>query len=137
MLGRGSIQSSMRPLLALRRIIVPAVAVVLTTTSTAAADVSSPANSFTDSVGVNAHFYYGGTLYTSNFAGVKARLQEAGIKHIRDLYHVNDSGFNARVNDLAAAGIRFNFVIDRRYHGATSYAGALDSLLAGVPAAVE
>jgi hypothetical protein len=45
--------------------------------------------------------------------------------------------FNTKVNDLAASGIKFNFVLDRRYHGATSAGAALDSLQASVPNAAE
>ncbi|MGC8715248.1 MAG: PA14 domain-containing protein, partial [Leptodesmis sp.] len=46
-------------------------------------ETAKPAASFIDSIGVNTHIRYYDTAY-GNYSLIKQRLQELGVKHIRD-----------------------------------------------------
>lgn len=74
-----------------------------------AAEVARTAYSFVDSIGVNTHIHYYDTAY-GNYPLVKQRLQELGVRHIRD--GGSDPTWIQRINDLASAGIRSTIVID-------------------------
>ena len=43
-----------------------------------------PADSFVESIGVNVHWGYDNTVYNSGFSTLKDRLNELGIRHLRD-----------------------------------------------------
>src|SRR5690349_14849382 len=58
-------------------------AALLASVPAASADTARPADSFVDSVGVNVHLTYGDTAY-GNFSLVRRRLDELGVRHIRD-----------------------------------------------------
>jgi len=71
---------------------------------------ATPADAFVDSIGVNIHLHYNDTIY-GDFAKVKSAFAEVGVRHVRD--GLVDSGWQPyfeRVNELAAAGIRFTFI---------------------------
>jgi len=71
---------------------------------------ATPADAFVDSIGVNIHLHYNDTIY-GDFPKVKAALAETGVRHVRD--GLVDSGWQPyfdRVNELAAAGLRFTFI---------------------------
>ena len=71
---------------------------------------ATSADAFVDSIGVNIHLHYNDTIY-GDFAKVKSALAEVGVRHVRD--GLVDSGWQPyfeRVNELAAAGIRFTFI---------------------------
>ena len=100
----------------------------------ASADVVKPksAGSFRDSVGVVTHVVYFDTAY-ANWPRVVARLDELGVRHLRDGLYGNPSpawrDWNQRyfeAVDLAAAhGMRFNFIVGKPgFPG-----GTLDQLL--------
>ncbi len=79
-----------------------------------AAEVKArPADAFVDSVGVNIHPAYNDTPYVPEFATVLQRLQELGIRHLRDeLRDFPDrQGQYQRLNQLAAAGFGSTLVI--------------------------
>ncbi len=67
------------------------------------------AASFLDSVGINTHIHYYDTSY-SNFSLIKQRLQELGIRHIRD--GGSDPTWIQRINELAGVGIKSTIVVD-------------------------
>lgn len=70
------------------------------------------ADSFVDSIGVAVHLRYKHTPY-ANYSGIiKPRLQELGIRHIRD--GGKDSTFYQKLNDLATIGIKSTLVMDPR-----------------------
>lgn len=76
------------------------------------------ARAFVDTIGVNTHLFYVGTAY-GNFAMVKKRLAELGIRHIRDgLDPGRTRRFAARVNRLGADGIRSTLIACRVTQGA-------------------
>lgn len=76
----------------------------------ASAATPADARAFVDSIGVNTHLHYSNTIY-NDFVMVKQRLQELGVRHVRDQFdparrqYVFD-----RVNNLAAAGIKSTLI---------------------------
>lgn len=72
-------------------------------------ETAKPAASFIDSIGVNTHIRYYDTAY-GNYSLIKQRLQELGVKHIRD--GGSDPTWIQRINDLASVGIKSTLVID-------------------------
>lgn len=84
----------------------------LFTNSRTARETARSAYSFIDSMGVVTHLRYLDTSYVNYDGIIKPRLQELGIRHIRD--GGSDAGFFYRVNDLANSGIRSTLVIDPR-----------------------
>jgi hypothetical protein len=44
----------------------------------------SPAGAFVDSIGINVHFNYYGSIYTNQTPLILTRLQQLGIRHLRD-----------------------------------------------------
>src|SRR5436190_18206886 len=79
------------------------------------AEVSTPAfaDRFADSVGVNVHLLYAGTLYT-DFELVRARFAELGVRHLRDGLYDNGTTSQAyydRHNALGAMGIKGLFTV--------------------------
>ncbi|QRK06224.1 hypothetical protein JQX13_39895 [Archangium violaceum] len=75
------------------------------------------ADDFIDSVGVNTHLGYTNRAYGAYSTIIKPRLQELGIRHVRDsaktgANDTRDSLYYQRCRDLAAIGIRFNLITD-------------------------
>ena len=70
-----------------------------------------PADSFVESIGVNAH-WSDPNIYTYNYTGLKAKLGESGIRYVRDGTHQTNY---TTANDLYHTfGIRTNVVTGRR-----------------------
>ncbi len=69
-----------------------------------AATQAKPADSFVETVGVNTHLGYDDTPY-DDFAMVRQRLGELGIRYIRDGFSLNRPAIYSRVRTLAADGI--------------------------------
>lgn len=69
-----------------------------------------PANALIDSMCVATHWGYLDTPYGSNYKGVKQKLVELGIRHIRDGGSSDD--FIAKIKELGAVGIKTTFVLD-------------------------
>ncbi len=71
------------------------------------------ARAFVDTIGVNTHLWYGDTPY-GDYAMVKRRLLELGIRHVRDaLAPAGTKTFFDRVTDLGAAGIKSTLIACR------------------------
>jgi hypothetical protein len=71
------------------------------------------ARAFVDTIGVNVHLFYVDTAY-GNYAMVKQRLTELGVRHVRDGFDpAHTPQFFDRVNDLAAAGIKSTLIACR------------------------
>ena len=64
-----------------------------------------------DMVGCNTHFNYEG-VYQDSFQGIKSRLQELGVRHLRDENNGNNPAFNNRVNEIAGLGIKFDLICE-------------------------
>ena len=80
-----------------------------------------PADSFVESIGVNVHWGYDNTVYNSGFSILKERLNELGVRHLRDGADafVGGKGYVAdRINGLYTdLGIRTTFITGRRQNG--------------------
>lgn len=75
-----------------------------------AAVVPADARGFVDTIGVNTHLWYTDTQY-NNYAMVKQRLRELGVRHVRDGFDPSGRQFFAdRVNDLGAVGIKSTLI---------------------------
>jgi hypothetical protein len=70
------------------------------------------ADAFVDSIGVATHLRYLDTAYSRYEAVIKPRLQELGVRHIRD--GGKDTLMFQKLNDLATLGIRSTLVMDPR-----------------------
>ncbi len=78
--------------------------------ATSAAATPYDARELVDSIGVNTHLYYTDTAY-ADFAMVKQRLQELGVRHIRDGFDPSRRQFfYDRVNSLGASGIKSTLI---------------------------
>ena len=71
------------------------------------------ADSFINSMGVAVHINYTDTAY-GNYDLIKSRLQELGIRHIRDGVNPSDTNTQQKFNDLATLGIKSTLVMDPR-----------------------
>lgn len=81
----------------------------LTSPAYAALKTAKRADAFVDSIGINLHLTYPNTAY-ANYSGlVKPRLQELGVRHIRDnSYNYNDGTYFNKLKDLSSIGIKSN-----------------------------
>ncbi|HEU4648153.1 MAG TPA: RICIN domain-containing protein [Gemmatimonadales bacterium] len=78
------------------------------------------ADDFVNSIGLNTHLFYTNTpYYTAYGSVVKPRLQELGVRHIRDhAIRMTDGNANmlrSRLQDLASIGTRSLLILDERY----------------------
>ncbi len=81
--------------------------------ATQAVESAVPAQVFIDSVGVNTHLHYNGTLYYENYATMKSMLLNANIRHIRDgIVDTTWQPYYDRLKDLGASGIHSTLVTD-------------------------
>jgi hypothetical protein len=110
----------------------------------AAVETARPARDFVDSVGVNIRLHHQGGVYDSAFETViKRKLVASGIRHVRDgaATHAgagHDFFYYRRCRDLAAEGIRFDFITTfaTAYSEATDY-GKLDDVYRWCDGAVD
>lgn len=102
------------------------------------------ADAFVHSIGVNLHVSYFQTVYGTGWESIiKPRIQELGIRHVRDKGTVtsNDSWMEevySRMKDLAATGVKFDLILSPVDDG-TNYSSAahIDRLMQYAGPAVE
>ena len=92
------------------------------------------ASSFVDSVGVVAHLNRGNTAYRDYDTVIKPRLQELGVRHIRDGVQLGDTTTQQKFVDLASIGIQSTLVMDPRDQ---ENAAAAVNIVKAIPTAVE
>lgn len=69
------------------------------------------ADQFVDSVGVNLHLTWNGTVYYNNFPLVQSQLIQLGVRHVRDgLVDTPWQGYYDHFNQLGQAGIHGTFI---------------------------
>lgn len=91
-----------------------------------------PAWSFVQSIGINIHGHYTGTVY-ENHTLIEQRLKELGIKHIRDgLINTKWTPYYAFHERLGKAGIRGLYMVDLAESEAV-----IDGFFQKVPNAIE
>ena len=96
---------------------------------------ASSARAFGDSVGVNVHLTYVDTAYR-DFDTVSARLQELGVRYIRDGLCATCPFQLAHLNTLAAAGIHANLIVGDLKGGAAKMRESLSAIGARLRPAV-
>ena len=105
---------------------------------------AEPADAFIDTMGINTHLHYQGTVYDERYSDIiKPKLLELGVRHVRDgAYTYEDADRNTffyeRLRELGAAGVRFNLItsLETPYNEATDYS-KLDDIVAWTDGAVE
>jgi hypothetical protein len=103
-------------------------------------EAAGSAQGFVDTIGVNTHINYFDRLY-GNFDLVRQRLQESGIRHVRDGGVIQNEGYNRMVygrwHQLAAFGVKFDMVLDPRGSIKTPTPENLSQLIGLAGGAVE
>ena len=105
---------------------------------------AAPADAFIDTMGINTHLHYQGTVYDERYEDlIKPKLLELGVRHVRDgayTYEEADRNtfFYERLRELGAAGVRFNLItsLETPYNEATDYS-KLDDIVSWTDGAVE
>jgi hypothetical protein len=82
----------------------------MTGTALAIPVTAKSADDFVDSMCVNTHWDYENTPYKSNYDGVKQKLLELGVRHVRD--GGSSSNAIARMKDLASVGIKTTYIMN-------------------------
>jgi len=77
---------------------------------------SKSADSFVDSVGLNVHFSYYGSVYTNLSAQMIQNIQQLGVRHLRDQMAwqgtiVSSSPFYAIHNKLGTSGVKTDYIL--------------------------
>lgn len=73
------------------------------------------ADEFVDSIGVNTHLYYDSSVYYQKYSSlIKPKLQQLGVRHIRDGATRNLNGYMDRLKELETLGIRSTLICDPR-----------------------
>ena len=81
----------------------------------AAPENARSADEFVDSIGVNTHLYYDSSVYYQKYDSlIKPKLQQLGVRHIRDGVTRNLNGYMDRLKELATLGIRSTLICDPR-----------------------
>jgi hypothetical protein len=78
---------------------------------TASSETASGADSFVDSVGVNVHLGYYGTLYGNNFSIIENLLVGLGVRHVRDGLYPGGDNLCSNFSRLASDGIHGDFIV--------------------------
>ncbi len=94
------------------------------------------ADSFVNSIGVNTHTYYTNTAY-GQFGLVKQRLEELGVRHIREYLEPNRLDQYKALNELAGVGIKSDLILGDPPGGATGLNTLTSTLKTKVPNAVD
>jgi len=86
---------------------------------------------FTDSVGVNVHLGYGGTVYATQFPQIMTSMINLGVTHYRDPLSQSAPSFQyENAETLGKAGIKADWIMDFNNSAATinsAYANAPDA----------
>ena len=111
-----------------------ACSIVLPSQSQSLSETARSANLFIDSVGVVVHLNRRNSAYNNYDAIIRPRLQELGIRHLRDGVKRDDATTLQKFADLATLGIKSVLVMDPRDQATA--AEAVD-IVKAIPTAVE
>jgi hypothetical protein len=112
-------------------------ATLLPSSEQAQPEQARSADSFVDSIGVAVHLNYGDTAYNQYNDIIKPRLQELGIRHIRDGVSLKDTETQQKFKELANLGIKSTLVMDPRKGLTPEKAVAIAKAVASSIEAVE
>ena len=107
---------------------------VLPSQSQSFSETARMASSLTDSIGVVVHLNRANTAYQDYDAVIKPRLQELGVRHIRDGVRLADTTTQQKFADLATSGIKATLVMDPRDQANATEAV---NIVKAIPTAVE
>ena len=93
-----------------------------------AATTAKPSDSFVESIGVNIHSDATGTPYYDQFETVKERLEELGVRHVRDGFLPGPPGQHEALNELAQIGVKSTLILGNPSNGLSG----LDELVSDV-----
>jgi PASTA domain len=93
-----------------------------------AATTAKTADSFVESIGVNIHSEYTDTPYYNQFETVKERLEELGVRHVRDHLKPAPPGQHEALNELAQIGVKSTLILGEPSNGLSG----LDELVSDV-----
>ncbi|MEO0828148.1 MAG: hypothetical protein AAFY67_21320 [Cyanobacteria bacterium J06642_9] len=119
---------------------IAALILLLTTTTSSSGQRSEQAHAadnFIDMIGVVTHLRYLDTAYKNYDDIIKPRLQELGLRHIRDGLSLEDETSRNKVLDLGESGIHATLVMDPRWIKTPENAVALVKAAAPAVEAVE
>ena len=102
----------------------------------AAPQPAQGADSFVNSIGVNAHTYYTNTAY-GQFSLVKRRLEELGVHHIREYLEPNRPDQYKALNELAGVGIKADLILGDPTDGPSGLNTLVSTLKTKVSNAVD
>jgi hypothetical protein len=74
------------------------------------------ADKFVNSIGITTHLRYLDTAYKNYNTIIKPKLQELGIRHIRDSVTPADSNAQKKFKELGKLGIKLTTVVDTRWN---------------------
>ena len=104
----------------LHRLLLSCLGLFAVLTAVQAQVIPHPADSFVESIGVNVHLGYAGEVYDTKFDALEDRLEELGIRHIRDGADafLGKPRVADRINKLyTELGIHTTFITGRREGG--------------------
>ena len=107
----------------------------LSPSSLSAQEKAASATAFIDSIGFATHFGYGDTPYGTAYPGVKKRLLELGVHHLRDGLTRPVEG--ERIEELGKLGIRFCIVAEPEIGTPVEIQRKVKALNARVPGAID
>ncbi|MEM6433421.1 MAG: hypothetical protein AAF773_06130 [Cyanobacteria bacterium P01_D01_bin.115] len=116
---------------------IAALMVIGWTLASAGREEAIAADSFVDMIGVATHLNYRDTAYNRYDELVKPRLQQLGVRHIRDGFRFTDERSRDRLLDLARIGVRATLVMDPRWIDSPQQAVAMAKATAPAIEAVE
>lgn len=103
----------------------------LTSAASAAPVGAKSADTFVDSIGVNTHLDYSGSPYARFNDLVKPKLQELGVRHIRDGVHLHEELLN-KLRELSKLGIKSNLVFNNELDTVVAIAKATSGSIEAV-----
>lgn len=103
----------------------------LTSAASAAPVGAKSADTFVDSIGVNTHLDYSGSPYARFNDLVKPKLQELGVRHIRDGVHLHEELLN-KLKELGKLGIKSNLVFNNEFDMVVAIAKAASGSIEAV-----
>jgi hypothetical protein len=103
----------------------------LTLAASAAPVPAKSADAFVDSIGVNTHLDYTESPYARFNDLIKPKLQELGVRHIRDGVHLYEELLN-KLKELSKLGIKSNLVFSNEFDVVVAIAKATSGSIEAV-----